>query len=103
MSPRDWVCGSCGARGRLSSSAAMILVWAPRLERPYPLIPLEEYRVCMGCDAIRSLVEKAVAAHPALSAAGRWTTALIVFDAGDGYTIRQDSQSERPTQSKACA
>lgn len=98
-----WTCGACGKPGKLSSSAAVILVWAPGLDRPYPLIPEEEYRVCMACDAIRGLVERAVAAHPVVSAAGRWTVALVVFDAGDGYTITQTAESARPTQKEATA
>jgi hypothetical protein len=69
-------CGACGMTRLLSAPIAVILVFVPGLPRPYPLIPDEDYRVCLQldarapCRAAFCLVDKACAAH--------WTSATLI-------------------------
>lgn len=81
-------CGSCGKVGWFSAPVAVVLVFAPSLPRPYPLLPAELYTVCCACDAVFSLVQRAVEAHPLVRGAGPWTRAVVVFDDGHGVEVK---------------
>jgi hypothetical protein len=81
-------CRQCRSVGSFSRPVSVILVFAPGLEKPYPLIPGEDYRVCTACDAIYRLVERAVEAHAVTRAAAPWTRAIIVFSDGRGADVR---------------
>jgi len=52
-------CGQCRKTGNFTAPVSVILVFAPGLSKPYPLIPAEEYRVCGACSAIFTLVTRA--------------------------------------------
>ena len=56
-------CGVCRRAGQFTAPVSVILVFAPGMAKPYPLIPAEDYRVCGACDAIFTLVNRAVEAH----------------------------------------
>ena len=66
-------CGVCRKTGSFTAPVSVILVFAPGLDKPYPLIPAEDYRVCGACDAIFTLINKAVEAHPITRSAGAWS------------------------------
>src|SRR5947209_3371806 len=93
------MCGSCRKTGTFTSPVSVILVFAPGLERPYPLIPAEDYRVCGACDAVFTLVDRAAQAHPVTKDAGPWTRAIVVFTDGHGVDVR----AKRATQKMAMA
>ena len=76
-----------------------ILLFAPALSKPYPLIPAEDYRVCGACDAVFTLVNRAADAHPTTRQAGPWTRAIIVFADGHGVDVK----AKRPAQAVALA
>lgn len=67
---------------------SVILVFAPGLTKPYPLIPEEDYRVCEACDAVFTLVSKAVDAHATTRQAGSWSRAIVVFSDGHGVDVK---------------
>ena len=81
-------CGTCRRTGHFTAPVSVILVFAPELAKPYPLIPADDYRVCNACDAIYILVNRAVEAHPATRSAGQWTRAIVVFADGHGVDIK---------------
>lgn len=70
---------------KMTEPVAVILVFAPMLKRPYPLIPADDYTACVECDALLTLVCKAVAAHPETRNAGDWTRAVVLCI--DGMTV----------------
>jgi hypothetical protein len=82
------VCGQCKSEGTFSEPVSVIVVFAPAFQKPYPLIPGEDYSVCTACDAIYRLVDSAVASHPVTRSAGSWTRAIVVFSDGRGADVR---------------
>jgi len=92
-------CGRCRRDDSFSHPVSVILVFAPGFEKPYPLIPGEDYSVCTACDAIYRLIDCAVDAHPVTRAAAPWTRAVVVFSDGRGADIR----AKRRTQHLALA
>lgn len=57
-------------------------VHAPGLERPYPLLPAEDYSVCQNtdCESVLRLVARAIDSHPVTrSHAAEWTQVTVVF------------------------
>ena len=97
-------CGSCRRTGGFSQPISVVLVFAPGLERPYPLIPAEEYQVCTRCDAIFAFIDRATSMHPVVSEAGLWTRAIVIFSDGAGLDVAaKREQSARPTQKMAMA
>ena len=82
------MCGSCRKTGTFTSPVSVILVFAPGMERPYPLIPAEDYRVCGACDAVFTLIDRAASAHPTTRVAGPWSRAIVVFADGHGVDVR---------------
>ena len=96
-------CGSCRRTGGFSQPVSVILVFAPGLERPYPLIPGDDYRVCTRCDAIFALLDRAVATHPVTSKAGGWTRAIVIFSDGHGLDVAPKRGEARATQKMALA
>ena len=64
-------CGVCRKTGSFTAPVSVILVFAPGMAKPYPLIPAEDYRVCGACDAIFTFVNRAVEAHPTSRRSGR--------------------------------
>lgn len=92
----DLKCGNCGEKMQLSPLIAIVLVFAPGLLRPYPLLPAEDYRLCTTCDAIFSFVSKAAEAHPSTreSAVGPWSRAVVVYDSGDGAEVHPRRHAE---------
>jgi hypothetical protein len=97
VSADDLVCGECNVAGTFSAPISVIVVHAPGLARPYPLIPEGEYRICLACDPIKKLVDTAVDAHPVTRAAGPWTRAVVVLDTGHG----RDLNVQRAEQARA--
>jgi hypothetical protein len=87
------VCGSCGEAGHFTAPVAVILLFAPGLPKPYPLIPDGDYRVCGACDAPFKFVTLAADAHPLCRDAGPWTRAVIVGQDGEGMEIRAHRQA----------
>ena len=87
-------CGQCRKTGTFTAAVSVVLVFAPGLHKPYPLIPAEDYRVCGACDAIFTLVNRAADAHPITRGAGPWTRAIIVFADGHGVDVK----AKRPLQ-----
>ena len=96
-------CGSCRRTGAFSQPVSVILVFAPGLERPYPLIPTEDYRVCTRCDAIFALIDRAAAKHPETSKAGSWTRAIVIFADGYGLDVAAKRGEARATQKMGMA
>lgn len=88
-------CDACGAIDQFCAPIAVILVFAPGLPEPYPLIPAEHYRACTACDAIVTLVTRAVQAHPATRTAGRWTRAVVVSIDGEGVDCYATAHAEK--------
>ena len=89
------MCGSCRRTGTFTTPVSVILLFAPGLERPYPLIPAEDYRVCGACDAVFTLIDRACAAHPMTRSAGPWSRAVVVFSDGHGVDVRAKRQSQQ--------
>jgi hypothetical protein len=87
-SDKTLTCGQCRRSGNFTAPVSVILVFAPGLTKPYPLIPAEEYRVCGACNAIFTLVTRATEAHPMTREAGAWTRAIIVFADGHGVDVK---------------
>jgi hypothetical protein len=81
-------CGQCRKSGTFTAPISVILLFAPGLAKPYPLIPAEDYRVCGSCDAIFTLVNRAAEAHPQTRAAGPWSRAIVVFSDGHGVDVK---------------
>ena len=92
-------CGQCRKSGTFTAPVSVILLFAPGLSKPYPLIPAEDYRVCGACDAIFTLVNRAADAHPTTRQAGPWSRAIIVFADGHGVDVK----AKRPQQAVALA
>ena len=88
MSPQ-MTCGACESRMSLSPVVSVVLLFAPGLERPYPLIPGEEYQLCTACNAIMAFVQRAAEAHPETREAhvGPWQRAIVVYDDGKGAEV----------------
>ena len=73
-------CELCGRASRLTSAVVVVLVWAPSLARPYPLLPAEDYCLCDndGCYSALRFVQRAMEAHPTTrDLASSWTDAQI--------------------------
>ncbi len=96
-------CRNCRTSGYFTSPVAVILVFAPGLERPYPLIPSEDYRICSKCDAVFSLVDRAVESHTVTSKAGAWTRAILIFVDGQGLDVAAQRQAPQLTGKLAMA
>src|SRR4051812_37226077 len=88
-------CGVCRRVGHFPARVSVILVFAPGMAKPYPLIPAEDYRVCGACDAIFTLVNRAVEAHPTTRDAGAWTRAIVVFADGHGVDVKAKRQGQQ--------
>ena len=88
-------CGQCRKSGTFTAPVSVILLFAPGLGKPYPLIPAEDYRVCGACDAIFTLVNRAVEAHPTTRSAGPWTRAIVVFSDGHGVDVKAKRQGQQ--------
>ena len=88
-------CGQCKRADSFSRPVSVILVFSPGFDKPYPLIPGEDYTVCTACDAIYRLVDCAVEAHPVTRAAAPWTRAILVFSDGRGADIRTKRRSQQ--------
>src|SRR5438105_1367959 len=91
--------GQCRKSGTITAPGSVSLLFAPGLQKPYPLIPAEDYRVCGACDAIFTLVNRAAEAHPTTRQAGPWSRAIIVFADGHGVDVK----AKRPQQQVALA
>ena len=88
------LCQACGTDREFSKPVSVILLFAPGLEKPYPLIPAEDYSVCKACDAVFTLVDKAASSHPMTRDAGSWTRAVVVFSDGHGLEVKAKRQAE---------
>jgi hypothetical protein len=95
-------CPACGTQ-TMTSHVAVLLVFAPGLKRPYPLIPEDEYSVCVNCRATFTFVDRACAGHRVMRLAGPWTRAIFMFDDGSGLDVTVKRQDEQPTQKMASA
>ena len=90
----EMICGRCHAEDRFSPPVSVMLIFAPGLAKPYPLIPAEDYRICRACDAVFILIDQAVDSHPATREAGPWTRAVIVMQDGDGMDVKAKRQGQ---------
>jgi hypothetical protein len=97
------VCGNCGSTTNFSAPVSVILIFAPGLERPFPLIPGDDYQVCTRCDAVRTLIDRAASSNPTTAAAGRWTRAVVLFSDGSGLDVSGLNEPVKPTQKGALA
>ena len=88
-------CGVCRKTGGFTQPVSVILVFAPGMMKPYPLIPAEDYRVCGACDAIFTLINRAVEAHPQTRQSGAWTRAIVVFTDGHGIDVKAKRQGQQ--------
>lgn len=71
----------------MSKGVTVLVVYNDVLPRgSYPLIPAEEYFVCLECHADIRFINKAVEAHATMRTMGKWNSAIIVFD--DGETLK---------------
>ena len=86
------VCGACHRPQDWTPPVSVILLFAPGLEKPYPLIPGEDYRVHADreCDSIFVLVARAAESHPQTREehVGPWTRAVVVFADGHGIDLK---------------
>lgn len=85
-----------------SASVSVILLFAPALRTPYPLIPEEGYTCCVMEEEcfwreLFLLVTHAQNLHPMTKDAGSWTKAIILFSDGEGKTIK----AKRPPAAQA--
>lgn len=92
----DLVCGSCNKVGHFTAPVAVVLVFAPGMKKPYPLIPYDDddYRICRACDAAFTFVDKAVSAHPITRSAGLWTRAVVLLQDGQGLDVKRKRGSQ---------
>jgi hypothetical protein len=87
-------CGQCRKSGTFTAPVSVILLFSPGMEKPYPLIPAEDYRVCGSCDAIFTLINRAAEAHPTTRGSGPWTRAIVVFTDGHGVDVKAKRQQQ---------
>lgn len=81
-------CGNCES-DRMSHAITVVVVYCPNLPRgSYPLIPAEEYSICFNCHADIRLINKACESHPVVKDAGKWNSAVIVFDNGETLRVK---------------
>ncbi|MBS2025687.1 MAG: hypothetical protein JST92_25080, partial [Deltaproteobacteria bacterium] len=78
MDASDLICRHCRRTGSFTAPVSVILVFAPGLTKPHPLIPSEEYRVCAACEALYKFIDKAVGTHAATREVGGWTKAIVL-------------------------
>lgn len=92
----ELACGACNRVGQFTQPVSVIVLFAPRLDRPYPLIPAEDYRVCGACEAVFTLIDRAADAHPLTKStvAGPWSRAVIVFMDGHGVDVRAQRRAQ---------
>jgi|SRR5438105_2076956 len=92
MAEEPELCGACRRPQVWTPPVSVILLFAPGLQKPYPLIPAEEYRVHADkdCDSIFQLVWRAAESHPQTreGRVGPWTRALVVFADGHGIDVK---------------
>lgn len=82
-------CGICRAPADPSAEILLVIVFAPGLERPYPLIAAEGYRYCKRCDGLLHLARRAIDSHPVTREhAATWTKALVVDVEGKGVVAK---------------
>jgi hypothetical protein len=103
MDEESLVCGNCGRSGGFSPPVSVILLFAPALERPFPLIPGAEYRVCTRCEAVRTLIDRAAEGNPSTAGAGKWSRAVVLLSDGSGLDVSGDDGGIHPTQRSALA
>lgn len=88
------VCGCCGQPTQLTSDIVVLVIFAPGLRKPYPLIPEHPYRVCnrAGCDSTWRFITRAAEAHSMTRSAAvdDWTRCVIVFSDGAGADIKNE-------------
>src|SRR5438132_11551488 len=94
-------CGQCRKSGTFTAPVSVILLFAPGLSKPYPLIPAEDYRGCGACDAIFTLVNRAGEAHPTTRQAGPWTRAIVVLRDGHGVDVKAKRQGQQVAMAEA--
>ena len=87
MNNPDLICRVCRRNGSFTAPISVVLVFAHQLEKPFPLIPSEEYRVCAACEALYRFIDKAIATHPTTREAGPWTRTIVLFDDGQGVEV----------------
>ncbi len=80
-------CQQCRRSGAFTEPISVILVFAPGLGRPYPLIPADDYSICSKCDAVFALVDRATQSHSVTREAGHWTRAILLFSDGRGLDV----------------
>lgn len=82
-------CGNCQKETVFTPWISVVLLFCPKLDRPYPLIPAEDYAACTNsCGALFDLVSKAQESHETTRIAGDWTRAVIIFIDGTGADIK---------------
>lgn len=83
-------CGHCKDKTIWSRPLILVLVFAPTLSKPYPLIADGEYVYCISgdCHGPLNIAQKAIDAHVVTRpVASTWTRALIIDAAGKGQNV----------------
>lgn len=76
-------CPVCDGPSNPSSIVAVVLIWAQGAQRPFRLLPAEDYYVCAneGCESVLLFIRRAMDAHPqARMFAEAWTTVEIAWN-----------------------
>lgn len=81
-------CGNCKS-GKMSKGVTVLVIYNDVLPRgSFPLIPAEEYFVCLECHADIRFINKAVEAHATVRVTGKWNSAVLVFDDGEILRVK---------------
>lgn len=90
MDDTELVCRTCRRKDSFTAPVSVVLVFAPHLAKPHPLIPDGDYRVCAGCEALYKFVDRAVHGHPVTKDAGTWSKAIVLFADGQGVEVKPE-------------
>jgi RNA polymerase subunit RPABC4/transcription elongation factor Spt4 len=97
-------CSHCRRAGGFSQPVSVVLVFAPGLDKPQPILPGSEHRICTRCDSVFPFIDKLCALDPRLLLAGGWTRAIVIFEDGAGLDVAAAREEHaRPTQRMALA
>lgn len=83
------MCKACGELATWSRAVLVIVVFAPLLSVPFPLLSTGEYCYCRRCNAVVRMIDLAAAAHPVTAAGGKWTRAVVLHVDGSGLEVKR--------------
>lgn len=87
MNSPELICQKCRRTGSFTAPVSVVLVFAHGLQKPFPLIPDGEYRVCGACEGVYKFIERAVVTHPSTRDSLPWTRAIVLFQDGQGVEV----------------